>query len=49
VKRKNITVEKGSNISHKKPTGGKLRIHSSGASLNAHFENIRMSFIPPFV
>jgi len=49
VKRQNITIEKGSDISHKIPAGGNLRVHSSGASLNAHLENISVSLIPPFV
>jgi len=49
VVRQNITLEKGSDISHKFPAGGKLRVHSSGASLNGHFENISVSLIPPFV
>jgi hypothetical protein len=49
VKRQNIAIEKWSEISHKFPAGAKLRVHSSGASLNAHFENISVSLIHPFV
>jgi len=49
MKRQNITTEKGSNISYKNSAAGKLRVKSSAASLNGDFENISLSFIPPFV